>query len=348
VTSGTPSIAPNWDPDIVNGVLPPGVIAPFGITNTAIMLGSNPDLTPEEADTWQLTAGFAHEELDISLTYWNIEYDDQILFPGSIPAYLGATPADVPAFGGNYGGWESLIIPVYNPVTCDNSDFSTADPVLQPFLESLNYDFISGGGSFSSASSLQNDFCKVNVIIDSRIQNIGSVEKSGIDFNVSYAHDIGEVNLLGQLATTYYLKNDYSAQPGVPPTEEIGDLASANSVFEWSGTASVTALWQSWDSQLVLRYLDGMLASNQLGADGLPGPDRNISAYTQFDLTVGYSAESGGFLKSWRAQLAITNLFDQEPDFFVMGGTASGSSAWDYKYGLPFGRTYSLQLTTTF
>lgn len=352
VTSGSSTIAPNWDPRIVNGVLPPGILGPFGITNTAIMLGSNPALTPEEADTWSLTAGFANGGFDINLTYWDIKYEDQILFPGSIPAYLAATPASVPANGGNYNGWGSLIIPVYNPVTCNNSDISTADPVLRAFLETLNYDFIAGGGDFSTTSALLNDFCKVNVIIDSRIQNVGSVNKTGLDLMTTYTKDIGEVTLVSQLAVTHYLKNEFSTGPGIPATDEIGGLASPNSVFEWSGTASATALWNNWDSQLALRYLDSTTATGQLGANGLPGPDAHLSAYTQFDMTLGYTASYVdplfGALEGWRVQLAITNLFDQEPDFFVMGNTGSGSPAWDYKYGLPFGRTYSLALTTNF
>lgn len=349
VTSGTATVAPNWDPDIVNGVLPPGVIAPFGITNAAIMLGSNPALVPEEAETWSITAGFAHEGWDVKLTYWDIVYDDQIIFPGSILAYLGATPADVPSNGGNYGGWESLIIPVNNPATCDNSDISTADPVLQPFLESVNYDFITGGGDFSTVSTLRDAFCQVNVIIDSRIQNVGKVHKAGIDFSTNYTANVGDLKVIAQLALTHFLKNDIATQPGAPSVSEIGDLAAPNSVFEWSGTAGVTTLWKDFDASLVARYLDGMVASGQLGSDGLPGPDRNLSSYTQFDLTLGYGLDYGdaGFLDSWRIQLAITNLFDEEPDFFVTGGDPS-NSAWDFKYGLPFGRTYALQLTTTF
>lgn len=347
VTSGSALVLPNWDPDIANGVLPPGILGPFGLTNSAVMLGSNPDLMHEEAETWTLTAGFEHEGFAVDLTYWNIEYDDQIIFPGSLFAYLGATPADVPANGGNYGGWESLIIPVYNPVTCDNSDISTADPVLQPFLETVNYDFIAGGGDYSTLSTLDSDFCKVNVIIDSRIQNVGKVEKSGIDFNFSWAGNAGDVDLIGQLAVTHYLKNDITTGPSQPAYDGIGDLADPNSVFEWHGLASFSTLWRGWDGTIAVRYLDSILATNQVGSDGLPGPDRNLSAYYPFDLTLGYSADRSGVLKWWRAQFVVTNIFDTDPDFFVVNGSATGNS-WDFKYGLPFGRTYSFQLTTTF
>jgi hypothetical protein len=217
--------------------------------------------------------------------------------------------------------------------------------VLQTFLATLNYDFISSGGDFSSQSSLQNDFCKVNVIIDSRVQNIGRVEKQGLDFNVGYAPRLnGDFNLLTQLAVTHFLENDFAPQPGVPAESEIGELGGV-SVFEWSGTAGVTALWRDFDAALVARYLDGMLATGQLGTNGLPGPDRNLSSYTQLDVTVGYSMDYGQSraLDGWRAQLAITNVADEEPDFFVDGG-----GAWSFRYGLPFGRTYALQLTTRF
>lgn len=347
VASGTATPAPNWDPDIVNGVLPPGIIAPFGLTNAALMLGSNPDLGPEEADTWSITASFAHNGFDLSLKYWDIAYDDQIVFPGTL-IYLAATPADVPANGGNYGGWAPYIIPVNNPVTCDNSDISTADPVLQPFLGSLNFDFVAGGGAFSRGSTLANNFCQVNVILDSRIQNVGEVHKTGIDFSVGYSTELGKTNLITQLAVTHFLTNDIVTAPGEPEVSSIGSLNDAAAVFEWSGTASGTVLWKGFDATLMVRYLSNMLATGQLQANGLPGgPDRNLSPYTQLDLTLGYGADfdESRFLEEWRLQLAITNITDEYPDFFAPGDQAS---AWDLKYGLPFGTTYSLQLTAMF
>ncbi|GFE82407.1 TonB-dependent receptor [Steroidobacter agaridevorans] len=351
VTSGTPSRVPNYDPRITNGVLPPGFLGPFGIANAALMLGSNPDLVPEESENWSLGASFEHEGFNIGLTYWNISFDNQIIFPGSIPAYLQATPASVPANGGNYDGWGALIIPVNNPASCNNADLGTADPTLQRFLESVNYDFVSSGGDYSFASPLKNDFCRVNVIIDSRIQNVGSVEQSGIDFNTSYAHQLGDVNLIGQLALSYQLENDISTGPGVPAVSQIGNLTDPTSLFEWRGTAGLTALWNGFDATVMARYLDSMLATGQLGANGLPGPDRNMSSYTVFDLTLGYGAEFDerrlGVLRGWRAQVAITNVADDEPDFMVTSGDSSGA-AWNFKYGLPFGRTYSAQLTARF
>jgi len=346
ITSGTGTIVPNYDSRVTNGVLPAGIFGPFGLANGAIMLGSNPDLVPEEADTWTVGAKFKHEGFDIGLTYWDIQYDHQIIFPGSLFAYLGASPSSPPG----YNGWGSLIIPINNPTTCNNSDLSTADPVLQKYLENVKLDFISGGGDFSTLSTLPQDFCKVNVLVDSRVQNVGSVHMNGIDFNTSYTHDIGEVNLVAQLALTKYLTNDISTGPGVPAQEQIGVLYDATSVFEWQGTAGLGALWKGFDATLTARYLDQMLATGQLQDNGLPGaPDKKLSAYTQFDLAVGYSQDFGERhfgVRGWRAQLVVTNLTDAEPDFFVGAGDPPG--AWHYKYGAPYGRTYSAQLTGRF
>ena len=345
VTSGTSLPFPNYDPRITNGLLPAGFIGPFGLANSALLLGSNPDLSPEEADIWTVNANFKHEGFQVGLTYWDIKYQDQIIFPGSIGAY-SAGPSGPPG----YNGFGSLVIPVNNPATCNNSDISTADPVLQPFLESLNYDFVSSGGSFSSTSSLRNDFCKVNVIVDSRIQNIGSVHINGIDFNTSYTHPIGEVNLVGQLALTHYLTNDISTVPGAPAVDHMGELFDPVSVFEWQGTAGLSALWKGFEAGLTARYLDNMVATGQVTDAGLPGaPDKNLAAYTTLDLALGYSAEFSERrlgLRGWRALLVITNVTDEEPDFFTPSGDPPGS--WHFKYGLPFGRTYSAQWTAKF
>jgi iron complex outermembrane receptor protein len=346
VTSGSALVVPNYDTRITNGVLPPGILGPFGLANSAVMLGSNPDLSPEEADTWSLTANWKQGGFNVGLTYWDIKYDDQIIFPGSIGAYLGANASSPPG----YLGWGAYIIPVNNPDTCVDSDLSTADPVLQSFLETVNYDFIAGGGDYSTLSTLGSDFCKVNVIVDSRIQNVGSVQMNGIDFNTSYTHDFGGVNLLAQLALTHYLKNEISTGPGIPAEDKMGALFDPSSVFEWSGTAGLTALWKGFDTTLTARYLDQMVATGQLLDNGLPGaPDKDLSAYVQLDLSLGYSAEFDERrfgLKGWRALLAISNFTDEEPDFFTPSGDPPGS--WHFKYGLPFGRTYSAQLTGRF
>lgn len=347
VTSGTALPFPNWgDPRIKNGMLPPGIIGPFGLANSALLLGSNPELTPEEAETWSIGARFRHEGFDIGLTYWDITYDDQIIFPGSIGAY-GAGPTGPST---NYLGWGFLVVPINNPATCNNSDLSTADPVLQEYLQGLNYDFVSAGGSFGSESSLKNDFCKVNVVVDSRIQNIGTVAMNGIDFNTSYTREIGDVNLVAQLALTHYLQNEISFQPGTPAEDFMGELFNSVSVFEWQGTAGLTAMWKGFDANLTLRYLDNMKATGQVENDGVtPAPDRNLSAYTQFDLALGYSVQFGepkSGLQGWRALLVVTNLTDAEPDYFTSSGDPPGS--WHFKYGLPFGRTYSAQVTAKF
>jgi outer membrane receptor protein involved in Fe transport len=116
------------------------------------------------------------------------------------------------------------------------------------------------------------------------------------------------------------------------------------------GTAGVTALWKGFDANLTLRYLDDMTAKNQVEDDGETlAPDKELSPYTQFDLSLGYSAEFGERkfgLMGWRALLVVTNLTDEEPDYFTSSGDPPGS--WHYKYGLPFGRTYSAQLTGKF
>lgn len=346
VTSGSALVLPNYDSRITNGVLPAGIFGPFGLTNSAIMLGSNPDLKPEEADTWTVSANWQQDGFNVGLTYWDIKYDQQIIFPGSLNAYLGASPTSPP----DYNGWGSLIIPINNPATCDNADLSTADPVLQKYLESVNYDFIAGGGSYSALSTLPSDFCRVNVVIDSRVQNVGSVHMNGIDFTTSYSHDVGNVNLLAQLAFTHYLKNEIATGPGSRPVDHMGELFDPVSVFEWQGTAGLTAMWNGFDATLTGRYLDSMTAKGQVFDDGLPGaPDKNLSPYVTFDLSLGYGgefAEPRFGLKAWRALAVVTNLTDAEPDFFTSSGDPPGS--WSHKYGLPFGRTYSAQLTAKF
>jgi hypothetical protein len=130
----------------------------------------------------------------------------------------------------------------------------------------------------------------------------------------------------------------------------MGELFDSVSVFEWQGTAGLSALWKGFDASLTARYLDSMVAKGQVTDAGLPGaPDKKLSPYTTFDLALGYSAEFSERrlgLRGWRALLVVTNVTDEEPDFFTSSGDPPGS--WHFKYGLPFGRTYSAQWTGKF
>jgi iron complex outermembrane receptor protein len=353
VTSGTSLAYFNTNPAITNGASPGFPL--FGLpgsANFALMLGSNPDLVPEESENWSVGTRFTHEGFEFGATLWNISYDNQIIFPGTIPALFGA-PFN-PAFAApNYGGWGAFIIPVNNPATCNNNDLSTADPVLQQYLASVNYDFVNAGGDFSSTSSLQNTFCQVNAIADSRITNVGSVEQRGVDFDARYSHTLGDVLLQARLGLSQQLKFDISPQPGAPFNDQIGDLALGSGGFEWRGTAGLTAIWQNFDATVGSRYLGEIRASGQLAPNGLPGgPVREIPAHVEFDLTLGYNTnyEQPQFagLRGWRAQLAVTNVMDDLPGMFFSEGSSLGVPAWNIRYGSPFGRTYSASLTARF
>lgn len=348
MTSGTNFVAFNTNPLITNGAAP--AIPIFGLpgrANFAFLLGSNPNLQPEESENWSLGTRFEHEGLELGATVWNISYDNQIIFPGTIGAMLlsAFSPAFAPP---GYGGWSSFIIPVNNPVTCNNNDLSTADPVLQQYLGDVNYDFVTAGGDFSATSSLRNAFCQVNAIADSRIQNLGSVEMGGVDFDASYGFSVGDVDMSARLGVSRQLKHDISAQPGQPFTSQIGDLDALAGGFKWRGTGSLTAFWQDFDATVSGRYLHSINASNLLLPNGLPDPTvHELPAHLEFDLTLGYRQQydTPGFggLKGWRAQLSVTNVMDDYPKFFVTSG-----GTWNGKYGLPFGRTYSASLTASF
>lgn len=347
VTSGTLFAGlPNYDPRIVNGVLPAGIFFPFGLTNAALLLGSNPDLEPETSENWSITGGWRKGNFELTATYWSISYADRIAFPGTL-VYIGHTPADVPANGGNYRGWGEFILPINNPATCNNNDLSTADPTLARLIADLNYDFVASGGSFGQGSALQNDFCRVNVVLDSRIQNIASIEQKGIDVAASYYREIGDVDLSARIGVAHVLENELTAGPGQDPVEQTGDFNQAYGGFKWRATGSVTAQWRNFDATVMGRYVHKLHATGLLGPNWEVLPLRTLPPQTEFDLTLGYSGDLPDpvyGLKSWRAQFAVTNIFDDYPAFFA----TEGDGGWSPKYGQPFGRTYSFQLTARF
>jgi iron complex outermembrane recepter protein len=352
---------PNVDPRIYNTDLPAGFAGPFGLTTSAILVGSNPALTPEESTNWSVGGVFSRGGLDVRLSYWDIEYTNQIAFPGVIGAYASAFTR-----GGDYQGWGPYITPIHNNIAtlppfglpnpffnpaqplCSNSDINTADPALRNALQQAQ-----GVNTVAGSTQIANNFCNVAVLLDSRIQNIGRVEMNGLDFSAQYFTQVGEVKLTGQVTASATLEQKVTVLPGATPTDTIGRIGDggASGGFKWRGTAGVTADWQGFDATLQARYLSSVRVGGIVDANNSPvGGTAKLPSLIQFDLTLGYGQkfdEPVSGLKAWRGAVVITNLFDEYPTF-ITAPTGYQNPGWIPAYGSPFGRTFSVQLTADF
>ncbi len=153
--------------------------------------GGNPDVKAEEATTW--SAGIeitpnALPDLRASLTYFDIDYENQIL-----------------ALRGTAG---LLTNPIYAP-------YRTLDPTPQQ----VN-DLLASGLPINSPINA----ALVTYIQDGRRQNLGQTIAKGIDAAVSNAWSVGSGQLTVALNATYFTDLTTAAAPGAPEVDVLNTL----------------------------------------------------------------------------------------------------------------------------
>jgi len=318
-----------------------GCVAPLPFaSNVVALFGANPGLRPQTSTNWTLSAtvtpggGFR-----ASVNYYNIKYTNRIVFPATLGEFIaGPTTGSSPP---SYRGYERFIIPINNPTTCVNSDLSTADPVLQQFLSNPIY----AGATPAALAGFQN-FCAVRVVLDSRSQNLSSTRTDGLDVNLAWTGDTGDVTLSATAAANIILTNDERVDDGAPTVSRINTQSTP---VRWRGRASVGAAWRGFNTTLFLNYIGPITNTGfRSSLDPRIAPvDRRVPAYTTFDLNIGYSTDFSGrsasLLKGLRGSLTILNLFDRDPQVIDDGFNSyiSGRSPL-------WGRTMSFTLTGSF
>jgi iron complex outermembrane receptor protein len=183
--------------------------------------GGNPDLGPETADTWSLSAELAPVVLPgvrASLSYFRIDYTDQI-------QALRGTPG-------------LLTNPLY-------SNFVQFNPTQQEIAA-----LISSGLPINSAINA----AQVTFIADGRRQNLGTTKLRGIDFALSYDADVGPARVSAGIQGTYLLDYMFEAIPGSGLKDVLNTFGFAH---RFRTQADLGATIGAFRGRAVWNYLNG-------------------------------------------------------------------------------------------
>jgi iron complex outermembrane receptor protein len=178
-------------------------------------------------------------------------------------------------------------------------------------------------------------------VIDARRNNFGNAKLDGIDFNVSYGTDVSFGSVFAQIAGTYNLTKAIANVPGGAYVDYLGGTAAIagsprlNLVAAIGGTSGPITLRAN------LRHNSGY----DIPLTVSPG-QTSVRSYTLFDLYAGIALDKWTGLEGTRLDIALNNVFDQDPPYYGAAGNAN--RPWGYANGGTLGRTLALGLTAKF
>ena len=268
-------------------------MATGGVSQTLVREGTNSELFPEDATTWSAGFDYAPEFadwMDLSITYYNINYEDRIDRPA-----VGSDIFTVLVNEGNFGALVER-----NPSASDIAGI------------------VDNASSTDNFSGIPFDFATQNlldvfpdlILFDNRRSNIGSDKVSGIDIqlNASFSTGIGDVS--ADLNANYIIDFDRrvtSASPEFSQLNEPGKPVDTRirGHLGWSAGAA--------SANLFVNYADGY-------ENTLVTPSVRLGSFTTVDLSVsidGAELAKNGVINGTRLTFGVNNLFDEQPPELV-------------------------------
>lgn len=231
---------------------------PFGnlfvayLSPSVAVVGGNPDLEPQTAETFSL--GFDVEPpvvpgLRLGVTYYSVDIQDQFNLVAASIGQLFTNPALAPYY-------------LRNPVMADLAPYAGL-----PVEGNLAGAFAGLGPSY---------------FIDLRRHNLGEAQQQGLDFIADYTHETGWGSINASVGGTYILGREESAEEGSPLFDVIEDDISRLAVV-----TSVGATIGEFNSRLSWNHNSGYSLSTP--AAGIAGPPQTeVDAFDTVDLFLSY------------------------------------------------------------
>lgn len=253
-----------------------GYSQPSGQANG--ITGGNPNLQPEEADTY--TVGFvlqspstnpALERLSVSLDYWSIKVEDLIAAVGAVTIVQRCYNRD----GAN--------------PTFDINNVWCAQFARDP-----------GNGGVIELAQLS--------------RNQATWETSGIDLTVNYGIGLGSWGDLGlRLQGTWVGKFDQQTSADDPVYDFAGSIGATtgSAAPELKYTFTTSYSYENLSVQLVSRFIDEMIHANVVTGNS-PVTNTGVDSTWYFDLSSSYELTDKITLR-----LGVNNVTDQEPRLYT-------------------------------
>ena len=275
------------------------------------LIGGNPGILSESAETWTVGFDFAPTFFDgfnLSASFYNIEYEDRIEL---------ITFEDV----------------FEDPNLIQFVDLSPDVAFVQSQMDLGVFDipqlFLTGVPTPAE---------DIDLLVESRVQNIARRSVRGLDVAFQYSREtsLGELGL--DLNSAYLFEYDRQLAPGAAVSDDLNTLYSPVD-FRLRVSAGLTR--GAITGRVSANYVDGY--SDNIN----PELANDIDRWTTIDLSLSYDGlpDSGArALEGFDIAVIVQNLFDEEPPFVE---TSEGLN-FDPTNANPFGRIVTISFSKTF
>jgi iron complex outermembrane receptor protein len=299
-----------------------------GQSNVVTISGSNADLTPEKATNYSFGIDYKPHVLpglELSATYYNIEYTNQIIGLQTAGATYLATAA-------NRALYAAYITPAIQPSTCVNGQASTYNPLYQAVLSRPSLTTID-----------QSNFCSASAITTTQNANAATTKQDGVDLLASYRFETGFGAWTPAFSGTKIIHNRQALAPGAALTDA---LDSINNPISLRYRLSLAWRLQPFTANLALNHVGSYTNNLPITVNGVLQPSSNVGAWDTADLSLSYETPETGptWTKGVRATLTILNLTGRKPPTVL----SANGGAFDQQSANIFGRQYSFQISKRF
>ncbi|HEY0596820.1 TonB-dependent receptor [Sphingopyxis sp.] len=229
----------------------PDPASPTGTTNVLALIGSNPEVGPEKADTWTLGAVYAPPSLPglrFDIGYFDISYRNRI-------ANLAT---DYMSFLTNRALYQALI---------------TDDP--SPDLLARYY----GDGNFRNPFAIPAG--AIRAIVDGRTLNLSSVHMNGLDFDLGYGFSEGKSAVAAGVSGAWIFRQRQRITP-TAPSENV--VSTTGNPVDLRLRGRLTLSNGPWSVASFVNFVNGYHNTSVL-------PAARVSSWTTVDVQLAYDLD---------------------------------------------------------
>jgi iron complex outermembrane recepter protein len=305
----------------------PNPASPAGTTTTLLLDGSNPNLQPERANTYNAGLTFKPKVLSglkVDLDFFHIDYKDRIdrlILDGYFTTAI--TAAD------QLGSLVNL-----NP-TLSEINAVLNDPSRQPIYNGLNgYCQVGTPGCVVDPSSIK-------AIANLGYVNVGVATVQGYDLEARYDWDTGVGRFYVDATSTLMTENNLRITPTTAPASQLNNTGQPLRLRAKANLGWSTATWSVYGRVNFANAYHNRLDPN---CPQLPGC--SVSSWTTFDSGIAYTTpKEAGVGGGIRVSLDVMNLFNRVPPYINPYTGALFSPAYDPLNANPLQRVLSVSVT---